>query len=45
MIIWWYYKDKEGCGIKEWEYILVVFFIFVYEGIIIVDDFFLFDFK
>lgn len=38
MTTWRYHKDKEGRGIKEREYILVVSFIFVYEGIIIADD-------
>lgn len=38
MTTWRYHKDKEGRGIKEREYILVVSFIFAYEGIIIADD-------
>lgn len=45
MTTWRYHKDKEGCGIKEREYILVVSFIFVYEGIIIADDPLSFDSK
>lgn len=45
MTTWRYHKDKEGRGIKEREYILVVSFIFVYEGIIIADDPLSFDSK
>lgn len=45
MTTWRYHKDKKGCGTKEREYILVVSFIFVHEGIIIAYDSLSFDSK